>query len=265
LIPDLPGWGSLPTVTRFHNWAEMAGMAALVFAEIVAYKYGHRKDDLTEQQQTAANQRHDEEMARLHLETAKANERAAALNAALDKEREKTSPRTWKKEQFDAIQSVRGKVTDVGVLVQRNCLECFMFANHLELALHQAGVRLYGDDSLPTGQLTGIAVYLPQLEMDHSETHPLVIALRAAELNPFVIRHNPPEFSQMRTDIPVIVVGEKRFFLCAAIFSEYITGYAVDAGAASQAISLRARLSRKRMPWPVKGVKYIIPIGMRAK
>ncbi len=82
MIPDLPGWDSLPTVTRYHNWAEMAGIFAvafLVIAEIVSYKYGHRKDDLTEQQQTATNQRHDEEMARLHLETAKIQERSAKL------------------------------------------------------------------------------------------------------------------------------------------------------------------------------------------
>jgi len=74
-LPDLPGWDSLSAVTRYHNWAELAGIvvvALLVVTEIVAYKYGHRKDDMTEQQQIATNQRHDEEMARLHLETAKA-------------------------------------------------------------------------------------------------------------------------------------------------------------------------------------------------
>jgi hypothetical protein len=82
MLPDLPGWGSLPAVTRFHNWAEMAGiviLAFLVIAEVVSYKYGQRKDDLTEQQQEATNQRHDEEMARLHVEAADANERAAKL------------------------------------------------------------------------------------------------------------------------------------------------------------------------------------------
>jgi hypothetical protein len=80
MLPDLPGWDSLSTVTRFHNWAEMAGiviLAFLVVAEVAAYKYGHRKDDLTEQQQKATDQRHDEDMARLHVEAAKANAVAA--------------------------------------------------------------------------------------------------------------------------------------------------------------------------------------------
>ena len=82
MLPDLPGWDSLPAVTRHHNWAEMAGiafLALLVIAEVVAYQYGHRKDDLTNQQQIATNQRHDKEMARLHLETAKAQEETEKL------------------------------------------------------------------------------------------------------------------------------------------------------------------------------------------
>ncbi len=101
MIPDLPGWDSLPAVTRYHGWAEMAGIvfvALLVVAEIVAYKYGHRKDHLAEQQQIATNQRHDEEMARLHLDAAQANERAAGLALALEREHERISnrkPEEW--------------------------------------------------------------------------------------------------------------------------------------------------------------------------
>lgn len=85
MLPDLPGWDSLSAVTRYHGWAEIAGiifLALLVIAEVTAYRYGHRKDDLTDRQQTATNQRHDDELARLHLETAQANERAAKLQEA---------------------------------------------------------------------------------------------------------------------------------------------------------------------------------------
>jgi hypothetical protein len=41
MVPDLPGWDSLPAVTRFHNWAEIIGIVAvaiLVVAEIIAYQ-----------------------------------------------------------------------------------------------------------------------------------------------------------------------------------------------------------------------------------
>ncbi len=82
MLPDLPGWDSLPTVTRYHSWAEIIGivvLAVLVVAEVVAYKYGHRKDDLTEQQKIFADRRHDEEMTRVQHDTAQALERAAQL------------------------------------------------------------------------------------------------------------------------------------------------------------------------------------------
>jgi hypothetical protein len=82
MLPDLPGWDSLSAVSRYSSWAEIAGIiivGALVVAEVVSYKYGHRKDDLIEQQQNATNQRHDEDMARVQHDTAQANERAAKL------------------------------------------------------------------------------------------------------------------------------------------------------------------------------------------
>jgi hypothetical protein len=82
MLPDLPGWDSLPAVSRYHNWAEMAGIIAVAFLvvfEVITYQYGHRKDELTGQEQTATNSRHDEEMARLHLETANANKATEEL------------------------------------------------------------------------------------------------------------------------------------------------------------------------------------------
>ena len=110
MIPDLPGWDSLPAVTRYHNWAEIAGIiavAVLVVAEIIQFKYGHRRDDLIAQEQTATNQRHDEEMARLHLDTAQSNARAAeatqkATEAQLALEKFK-APRVLQPEQWAAI------------------------------------------------------------------------------------------------------------------------------------------------------------------
>lgn len=45
----LPGWNSVGTVSRIHGWFEIAGvvcLALLVVAEVFAYIYGHRKDDL---------------------------------------------------------------------------------------------------------------------------------------------------------------------------------------------------------------------------
>ena len=92
MLPDLPGWDSLSAVNRYHSVAEITGiviLAALVVAEVISYKYGNRKDFLTEQQQHTIDQRHDEEMARLQRETAKANERAAELEKEANESKER--------------------------------------------------------------------------------------------------------------------------------------------------------------------------------
>jgi hypothetical protein len=97
IMPDLPGWDSLVAVTRYHQWAEIIGivvLSLLVIAEVVSYRYGQRKDDLTTKQQEATDQRHDEEMARLHAnteasraETARALAQAAEANRIAEEER----------------------------------------------------------------------------------------------------------------------------------------------------------------------------------
>jgi hypothetical protein len=53
--------------------------------EVISHRYSERKDELAAVEQDSTQRRHDEEMARLHLETAKANERAAELNTTLEK------------------------------------------------------------------------------------------------------------------------------------------------------------------------------------
>lgn len=116
------------------------------------------------------------------------------------------SARSWTKAQFDAIQEIKGKVTDVGVIAEKDCLECRLFADHIELALHSAGVRLYGDLSIDLMRGTGIHVTLPVGSDLFND--PLVVALRNAGLYPGASFHNP-QWSPVRTDIRVIFVGEK--------------------------------------------------------
>jgi hypothetical protein len=134
------------------------------------------------------------------------NKQAGQLAIDLERERTKTAARPWKKEQFDAIQEIKRIVKDVGIVVTTNCIECRMYATYIEIALHNAGVQMYGDDTIAYGGSTGIFILLPPGE--DLTTHPLVGAFRKAGLNPAVARHLP-EFSKIRTDIPVIFVGEK--------------------------------------------------------
>jgi hypothetical protein len=46
---QLPGWGSVETVSRIHSFCEIAGIVALALLvgfEVLAYAYGHRREAL---------------------------------------------------------------------------------------------------------------------------------------------------------------------------------------------------------------------------
>jgi len=50
-VVNLPGWNSLASAAKIHDWFEIAGIILVIllgFAEGVAYIYGQRKDALTE-------------------------------------------------------------------------------------------------------------------------------------------------------------------------------------------------------------------------
>jgi hypothetical protein len=187
------------SIKEFTNWPERIGwekkigrLSALVLIAGLAGK------GLTQPSTNAAN-------AKL---VAFVNKEAAQLQTDLQKEREYTAARSWKKEQFDAIQAIHDKVKDVGVIPEKDCLECHLFAEDIQLAFHAAGAQLYGDDSLgDVVRGTGIAVRLP-IGADLTND-PLIVALRNAGLNPFAMFHLPSAMSPTRVDIPIIFVGEK--------------------------------------------------------
>jgi hypothetical protein len=137
--------------------------------------------------------------------------RASNLKLALDleSERQKTAPRPWTKDQFDALQTLRGKLPDVGIAWERSCTECMIYAGFIQTALHEAGAQIHQDNTYDPGMFssdTGIEIVLPATADLSSD--PIVIAFKAAGLNPWT-RHHVGEFSTIRTDIPVVVVGER--------------------------------------------------------
>jgi hypothetical protein len=86
IVRYLPGWDSLDAVTQYHSWAELIGiglLALLVVAELLSFSYGARKDDLTDEQQKAAERTHQKEMARLHRDTARLSADAEAAKAQI--------------------------------------------------------------------------------------------------------------------------------------------------------------------------------------
>jgi hypothetical protein len=127
-----------------------------------------------------------------------------ALRLDLEKERSKTAARSWTKDQFDAIQAIKGVVKDVGIIWESHCIECSLFATDIAVALISAGVQIYGNHEVDF-EGTGTLVWLP-IGSDLA-TDPLVAALNKAQLNAGVMIHTG--YSKFRTDIPVIFIGER--------------------------------------------------------
>jgi hypothetical protein len=150
-MPDLPGWNSLPAVTRYHSWMEIAGIAFLAFlviAEVLAYMYGHRKDDLTNAEQLATQQRHDEQMAQVHLDTetarlegARANERAAELALALEERKNRRVTDIQKEAIVARLKplSTKGKVLFNPLMTDG---EAMQFSDQIKTALEAAGYEV---------------------------------------------------------------------------------------------------------------------------
>jgi len=81
----IPGWNSVADAgwwSGFFFWASIASLIGLGISEIASHRYSDRKDELVTDQQRVDKKNHDDEIARLHLETAQANERAAKLQEA---------------------------------------------------------------------------------------------------------------------------------------------------------------------------------------
>src|SRR5258708_14331673 len=86
----IPGWDSIAGSnwwSNFYFWAGIIALLLLGVAEVISHRYSERKDELVAEQQDSTQRRHDEEMARLHLETANANARASEANQKAEEER----------------------------------------------------------------------------------------------------------------------------------------------------------------------------------
>lgn len=62
------GWDSLETVSTVHTWAEILGivfLGLLVVAEVIAFCYGHRKDELIKGNERVRTEEANQELAEL--------------------------------------------------------------------------------------------------------------------------------------------------------------------------------------------------------
>jgi hypothetical protein len=78
----IPGWTSVAGSHWWSNayfWGSIGALILLGITEIVSHRYGERKDELSAIEQETTKKDHENEIARLHYEAAKMNERAGTL------------------------------------------------------------------------------------------------------------------------------------------------------------------------------------------
>ena len=78
-----PGWDSIANAGIWSGvffWLSIVSLISLGITEVISHRYSERKDELVERLQLDEKKQHDDEMARLHLEASKADERVAEAN-----------------------------------------------------------------------------------------------------------------------------------------------------------------------------------------
>jgi hypothetical protein len=80
-------------------------------------------------------------VAQANKRAAAANEKAAELKISLEKERAKRLGRALTKEQWDVLQTLRGKITKVRVICDTD-VEARYFSGQLTTALRDAGIQI---------------------------------------------------------------------------------------------------------------------------
>jgi multidrug efflux pump subunit AcrA (membrane-fusion protein) len=82
----IPGWNSIAGTafwSGFFFWASIASLILLGVTEVLSHRYTERHDELAAIEQTDTQRRHDEEMARIHLETKRLTAEAEASRAQI--------------------------------------------------------------------------------------------------------------------------------------------------------------------------------------
>jgi hypothetical protein len=174
-------WGEI------EHWAFLAVVVALAI-EFAALKFGAPYKAKLE--------------ASKDLKIAELNNETARLKSQL-------APRSLTKEQFDAIEKLRGRIAAINLAVEADT-ECEIFAAHLAAALMNAGitVRRY---SLPVDMRGsgGLLIYDQHIFSDDSGGNIIFETLRNAKVAVVGKSSRLPDALAMPRDIPAILVYEK--------------------------------------------------------
>jgi hypothetical protein len=144
----------------------------------------------------------------LEEKAAMAVERAAKAELETEQLRAKIAPRALTKEQFDALQGLKGKVSKVYLMMDSDS-EVLQFGMQIVSALLKQDIEVKWLTAPLGWPSQDIQVWLPESEMSSSERHPLAVALNKAGLGGLVMSLANISLDVPR-DVPIIRVGGKR-------------------------------------------------------
>jgi hypothetical protein len=213
----LPGWNSIEVTGTASNWFFWLSIGALVLlglAEVLQHRYGDRHDWLLAQKHQAEKDAGDGAIARLHLETshaqaeqAKANERTAQLQLDLEREKEKRIGRGLTKDQWDALQELKGKITRINVMIETN-METVGFGGQIVTALQSAGIDV--KKFPPVFEIwTGTLIWWRNFPNDATKDDPLVSAFFKAGLYGGQGNIDALFGKNIPRDAPLVMIGER--------------------------------------------------------
>lgn len=125
-------------------------------------------------------------------------------------------PRSLTKEQFDAIQTLKGHVVAINLAVEVDS-ECRIYAAELATALMHAGIAVHGYE-LPWDMRgnSGLAVYDQHMFSENSVGALIFETLKGAKIDVVFKTSVLPDALDAPRDIPTILVYEKRYVLGAS-------------------------------------------------
>lgn len=198
-----PGWNSIATtgiLSNFFFWVSIGALVLLGVAEVLSHRFGERHDSLLAQQHQTEKYGTDSEIARLHRETAAANLARTKLEAQL-------SDRHLTAFQFEALQSLRGKVSSV-IITSVGRTEAAKFAGEIALALKHAGINVEVGAQRIGYVWMNIYIVLPKPVPEYARD-PLYVAFHNAGLSVGCGPRDLTPMGDLSLDVPVIMVGER--------------------------------------------------------
>jgi hypothetical protein len=131
----------------------------------------------------------------------------------LERERAKLAPRAITKQQWDALQELKGEVSEVNITYEWGNLEAGQFVGQIQAALKNAGVKAIQTPAEPNFHWSGnmFAIHTKSDTPEHDD--PIVAAFTKAGLGgqagEAIFALFPMSHTLQHIDVPIIAIGER--------------------------------------------------------